>query len=83
MSGKELPDKEYLTLDEVAAYVGLTKAGLYPWIKYFKVDTHKFQGNRCTFMKPEDAKRLREIRDKPWLGVEKPSGEDGKSSSDG
>jgi hypothetical protein len=60
------PEREYLTLAEVAAYVGIKRASLYYYINALNIEIRKFNLDRRSYISQADAKRIREVKDKPW-----------------
>src|SRR5215471_15941638 len=65
------PEKEYLTLAEVAAYVGVKRASLYYYINPLNIQMHKFNLDRRSYISLADAKRIKEVKEKPWTAGEK------------
>lgn len=68
-------DKEYLTLAEVAEYIGVKRASLYYYINALDIKMHKFNLDRRSYISQADAKRIKEIKEKPWTAGEKKSSE--------
>lgn len=64
-------EKEYLTLAEVAEAVGVKRASLYYYINALHIKMHKFNLDRRSYISQEDAKRIKEIKEKPWTAGEK------------
>lgn len=64
-------DKEYLTLKEVAEYVGIKRTSLYYYIEKMSLKKHKFEFSNHTYLHIEDAKKIKEVKEKPWLAKEK------------
>ena len=67
-------EKEYLTLAEVGDYVGVKKASLYYYLNMLEIKTHKFNLDKRAYISLADAKRIKEIKDKPWTAGEKKQG---------
>jgi len=65
------PEKEYLTLAEVAGYVGVKRASLYYYINALEIEMHKFNLDRRSYISQADAKRIKEVKEKPWTAGEK------------
>lgn len=61
-----MEEKEYLTLDEVAEYIGRNRATVYNYIKDLGLKTCKFKRDRRAYLALTDAKRIREAIEKPW-----------------
>lgn len=66
-------EKEYLTLAEVAEAVGVKRASLYYYINALDIKMHKFNLDRRSYISQEDARRIKEIKEKPWTAGEKKS----------
>lgn len=65
------PEKEYLTLAEVAAYVGIKRASLYYYLNALDIKMHKFNLDRRSYVSQADAKRIKEVKEKPWTAGER------------
>lgn len=64
-------DKEYLSLAEVAEYVGVKRASLYYYLNALDIRRHKFNLDKRAYISLADAKRIKEIKDKPWTAGER------------
>ena len=64
--------KAYLTYEEAADYLGIRRSSLYTMLVELGIKTHKFKFDRRYYIALEDVKRVKEIRDKPWLAGEDP-----------
>lgn len=64
-------EKDYLTLDEVEEYTGIKKNSLYYYLKTLDIKTHKFTLDRRAYISLEDANRIKEVKETPWLAGEK------------
>ncbi len=69
-------EKEYMTLEEVADYIGKKRATVYNYVKALSIKTHKFKRDRRAYISLQDAKRIKEAQEKPWI-----MGEDGKNAA--
>jgi hypothetical protein len=58
--------KEYLTLDEAAASVGLKRPSLYYYLKKLEIKREHFKNNRHIWISSADVERIRAVREKPW-----------------
>lgn len=67
MSPKE---KEYMTLEETADFIGKKRATVYNYIKDLDIKTHKFKRDRRAYISLADAKRIKEAQEKPWIAGE-------------
>jgi excisionase family DNA binding protein len=65
-----MEDKEYLTYEEVMDYLSCKRSTLYTLITDLGIETHKFKRDKKRYIALADAKRLKEIRDKPWIAQE-------------
>jgi hypothetical protein len=63
-------EKEFMNLDEVAAYTGKKRASLYNYIKALNIKTHKFKRDRRAYLALDDVKRIKEHKEKPWIAGE-------------
>jgi excisionase family DNA binding protein len=64
--------KAYLTYEEAADYLGIRRSSLYTMLVELGIKTHKFKFDRRYYIALEDVKRVKEIREKPWLAGEDP-----------
>jgi excisionase family DNA binding protein len=72
--------KEFMTLDEAAAYIGMKRATIYNYMKDLKIETHKFGRDRRAYIAMSDVERMKEYKEKPWLIGAKPN-QDGKEAA--
>jgi AcrR family transcriptional regulator len=68
-----MEQKEYMTLTEVAAYVGIKRTSLYYYISGLEIKTHKFKFDNRAYMSVVDAERIKEAKERPWTMEEKKS----------
>ena len=59
-------EKEYMTLDEAAAAVGLKRPSLYFYINKLKIKRERFEYNRHTWIARHDVERIRAAKERPW-----------------
>jgi len=71
--------KAYLTYEEAAEYLGIRRSSLYSMITTLGIKPHKFKLDKKRYLAMEDVKRIKEIREKPWLAGED---EEGNKSAD-
>lgn len=72
-----MQEKEYLTVEEAAAHLGLNRTTLYKYIRELGIKTHKFKLDRRTYLAQADVKRIQEAKEKPWiLGTDEDKPED-------
>jgi hypothetical protein len=60
-------EKEYMTFEETAVYVGSKRSTLYNYIKELGIKTHRFKFDKKNYIALADVKRIKEVREKPWL----------------
>lgn len=60
-------EKDYLTMDEAAAAIGVKRASLYYYINALGIKTHKFKLSRKVYLAKADVERIKEAKEKPWL----------------
>jgi excisionase family DNA binding protein len=59
--------KEYLTYEEAAEYIGCKRSTLYSLVSDMGITTHKFKYDKKRYLTRADVERIKEIREKPWL----------------
>jgi len=59
--------KEYLTYEEAMEYLGLKRSTLYTLITDLDIPTHKFKRDKRRYLAIADVKRMKEVREKPWM----------------
>ena len=52
--------QDYLSVDEAAAELGVSRATLYKWIKRNDIGTFRIVGDRRTLMRRTDVEKLKE-----------------------
>lgn len=57
-------EQEYITLDEVAAQLEVTKATLHYYIRTLKIKTKKFQLDRRAYMLVSDFEVIKALKDR-------------------
>jgi len=60
-------EKEYMTLDEAAESLRITRATVYNYINVLDIKTHKFKMSKKAYIAKADVERIREVKEKPWL----------------
>lgn len=60
-------EKEYLTYDEAADFLGVRRSTLYTMITGLGIEPQKFNFDKKRYIAIADVKRMKEIREKPWL----------------
>jgi excisionase family DNA binding protein len=50
----------YISVDEAADEIGVSRATFWKWIKRYEVPTFRFMGERRTFVRREDVAKLKE-----------------------
>jgi hypothetical protein len=68
-------EKEFMTLDEAAQYIGKKRVSLYNYMRILGIQTHKFKSDPRAYLSMEDVKRIREFKEKPWIAGEDRRGE--------
>ncbi len=61
-----MEDKEYMTLDEAAAAIGIKRPSVYHYIKKLHLQRHNFAYNRHTYLARADVERIKAVRESPW-----------------
>ncbi len=62
-----MAEKEYLTYEEAMDYLGVKRSTLYTMITEQDITSHKFKRDKRRYLALADVKRLKEMREKPWL----------------
>lgn len=60
-------EKQYLTYEEAMQYLGCGRSTLYTLVTEHDIPTHKFKHDKRRYLAQADVKRLKEMRDNPWL----------------
>lgn len=63
---KPFPPHDYATLDEIAEYLGMTRATLYNYMSDLKIKTQKFGRDKRAYLSREQIKLIEEYRESPW-----------------
>jgi|GEM_PF-4035069 excisionase family DNA binding protein len=64
-------EKEYMTLDEAAESLGITRATIYNYMGDLNIKTHRFGRDRRGYLSREQINLIREYKEKPWISGEK------------
>ncbi len=62
-----IEEKEYMTVEETAEYLGKGRATVYNYVKDLAIKTHKFKRDRRVYLALADVKRIKQVLEKPWL----------------
>lgn len=62
-----MAEKEYLTYEEAMTYIGCGRSTLYTLITEHDILTYKFKHDKRRYLALADVKRLKEMKEKPWL----------------
>jgi excisionase family DNA binding protein len=62
-----MQQKDYLTYEEAAEYIGCKRSTLYSLVSDMGITTHKFKYDKRRYLTRADVERIKEIREKPWL----------------
>jgi excisionase family DNA binding protein len=60
-------EKQYLTYEEAAAYLGIGRSTLYTFAKELNIPTKKFKRDKRRYLAIADVKRMKQIRETPWI----------------
>ncbi len=52
-------ENSYISVDDAAADIGVSRATVWKWIKRYEMPTFRFLGERKTFVRREDIDRLK------------------------
>ena len=61
-----MEEKEFMTLEEAAQYVGIKRASIYNYMRDLRITPKKFGRERRKYVSLIDVKRIKEYREKPW-----------------
>ena len=68
-----MEEKEYLTVDELAETLGVTRATVYNYMADLKIKTQKVGRLKQRYLSREQANLIRDYKENPWkFIVEKP-----------
>lgn len=59
-------EKEFLTLDEAAAYIGVGRATVYNYMADLGIATRKFGRDRRGYLSLADVKLMKDYKENPW-----------------
>ncbi len=59
-------DKEYLTYEEAARYIGIKRASIYNYIKDLQITSQRFGRDRRKYIAQADVERMKTYRETPW-----------------
>jgi excisionase family DNA binding protein len=62
-----MEEKEYLTYEEAMAYLGCKRSTLYTLITDLHIPTHKFKHDKRRYIALVDVRRMKEVRERPWI----------------
>lgn len=59
-------EKEYVTLEEAAEELGITRATVYNYMSDLNIKSRKFGRDRKGYLSREQVNLIREYKEKPW-----------------
>lgn len=59
-------DKDYLTYEEAANYVGIARASIYNYIKDLHIMPQRFGRSHRKYIAVADVERMKTYRETPW-----------------
>ena len=62
-----MSEKEYMTYEEAAEFIGVKRSTLYSIVADRGIKTHKFKYDKKRYLATSDVKRVKEVRENPWL----------------
>lgn len=68
-----------MTIAQAALEVGVKRTSMYYYVNVLGIETKRFKLSREKYISATDVKRIKEIRQKPWLAGEKPGVEEDAS----
>ena len=63
--------EKFLTLDEVAKFIGVKKPTLYFYIKRLGIKTRRFNLDKRAYMTQTDAEKIKKVKEEPWTAGER------------
>lgn len=60
-------DKKYMTMEEAADYIGIKRATLYNYLSALNIKATKFKMDRRSYLAMSDVKRIKQVKEQPWL----------------
>ena len=54
-------DENYLSVDAAAAELGVNRVTVWKWVRRYELPTFRFLGDRKTYLRDEDVRKLREL----------------------
>lgn len=67
MTVAEAELKPFLTVDETAFYLRVSRATVWNYMKDLKIEAYKFPRDRKAYLAREDVKRIQAHKEQPWL----------------
>ncbi len=62
-----MEEKEYFTYEETMRYLGCKRSTLYTLLTDLHIPSHKFKYDKRRYIALADVKRMKEVREKPWI----------------
>lgn len=59
-------EKEWMTLEEAAEYIGVARASVYNYMNDLNITTRKFGRDRRGYISLADVKRMKDYKENPW-----------------
>jgi hypothetical protein len=59
-------EKEYVTLQEASAQLGIKRASLYYYLKRMEIEPQHFPLNRHAYITQVDFQRIKDVKESPW-----------------
>ncbi len=63
-------DKEYMTYEEAARYVGIGRASIYNYINALHIKPQRFGRDRRKYIASVDVERMKVFKETPWKVAE-------------
>lgn len=65
-----MTEKEYLTYEEAMELLGVKRSTLFTMITEQGIKPHKFRYDKRRYLALADVKRMKQLRESPWLAGE-------------
>ena len=61
-----MEEKEYMTVEEAAEYIGMKRATLYNYMHDLDIKSKRFKRDRKAYIAQADVQKMKQYRESPW-----------------
>jgi excisionase family DNA binding protein len=72
------PQKEWVTLEEAAAQMGIKRATIYYYLKDLGIEAQRFGRDRKGYLSRADVEKLKDYKENPWKYAKPQKSEQGE-----